>query len=75
MGLIRSPSLNSHAPIRLKPPDTTLAYYASFISLSATVSIDRPALPWQAQHTASRLAKTQDLIPGRIMTWVANEQN
>ena len=33
----------------------TLAYYAAFITLGATVSIGGPALPWLAQHTASRL--------------------
>ena len=43
------------ADTRLKPMTATLAYYAAFITLGATVSIGGPALPWLAQHTASRL--------------------
>ena len=43
------------ATTRLKPMTATLAYYAAFITLGATVSIGGPALPWLAQHTASRL--------------------
>jgi len=47
--------LNSPAPTRPKPLTATLAYYAAFITLGATVSIGGPALPWLAQNTASRL--------------------
>ena len=47
--------MNSPTPTRLKPLTATLAYYAAFITLGATVSIGGPALPWLAQHTASRL--------------------
>ncbi len=47
--------MNSPTPARLKPLTATLAYYAAFITLGATVSISGPALPWLAQHTASRL--------------------
>lgn len=43
------------ADTRFKPMTATLAYYAAFITLGATVSIGGPALPWLAQHTASRL--------------------
>jgi len=47
--------LNSPVPARLKPLTATLAYYAAFITFGATVSIGGPALPYLAQHTASRL--------------------
>jgi MFS transporter, FHS family, Na+ dependent glucose transporter 1 len=47
--------LDHLADTRFKPMTTTLAYYAAFITLGATVSIGGPALPWLAQHTASRL--------------------
>jgi FHS family Na+ dependent glucose MFS transporter 1 len=47
--------LNISASTRLKPLTATLAYYAAFITLGATVSIGGPALPWLARHTASRL--------------------
>ncbi len=48
-------SKNSVTPTRLEPLTATLAYYAAFITLGATVSISGPALPWLAQHTSSRL--------------------
>jgi len=51
----RRPSLNNPAPTLPKPLTATLAYYAAFITLGATISIGGPALPWLAQHTASRL--------------------
>jgi len=47
--------LDNLAHTRLKPITATLAYYAAFITLGATVSIGGPALPWLAQHTATRL--------------------
>jgi FHS family Na+ dependent glucose MFS transporter 1 len=47
--------LDHLADTRFKPMTATLAYYAAFITLGATVSIGGPALPWLAQHTASRL--------------------
>ncbi len=47
--------MNNPAPTRPKPLTATLAYYAAFITLGATISIGGPSLPWLAQHTASRL--------------------
>jgi FHS family Na+ dependent glucose MFS transporter 1 len=47
--------LNHSTATRLKPLTSTLAYYAAFITLGATISIGGPALPWLARHTASRL--------------------
>jgi FHS family Na+ dependent glucose MFS transporter 1 len=40
---------------RPRPLTTTLAYYAAFITLGATVSIGGPALPFLAQNTSSPL--------------------
>jgi len=47
--------LNRYTPTQLKPLTATLAYYAAFITLGATIAIGGPALPWLARHTASRL--------------------
>jgi FHS family Na+ dependent glucose MFS transporter 1 len=49
--------LNTPAPPHTRPNPliATLAYYAAFITLGATVSIAGPALPWLAQHTSTRL--------------------
>lgn len=33
----------------------TFAYYATYITLGATMALSGPALPWLAQHTASRI--------------------
>lgn len=48
-------SLNNTTPTSFKPLTTTFAYYATFITLGATMAISGPALPWLARHTASRL--------------------
>jgi FHS family Na+ dependent glucose MFS transporter 1 len=47
--------LNRFTPTQLKPLTATLAYYAAFITLGATIAISGPALPWLARQTASRL--------------------
>ncbi|HEX7620202.1 MAG TPA: MFS transporter, partial [Anaerolineales bacterium] len=47
--------MNNTTPTSFKPLTTTFAYYATFITLGATMAISGPALPWLARHTASRL--------------------
>jgi FHS family Na+ dependent glucose MFS transporter 1 len=47
--------LDTPAVTRLNPLTATLAYYAAFITLGATVSISGPSLPWLAQNTSSPL--------------------
>lgn len=47
--------MNNATATQFKPLTATFAYYAAFITLGATVSLTGPALPWLAQHTASRL--------------------
>jgi len=47
--------LNNPTPTQLKRLTATFAYYATFITLGATMAISGPALPWLARHTASRI--------------------
>ena len=47
--------MNNPSPTRAERLTATFAYYATYITLGATMAISGPALPWLAQHTASRL--------------------
>jgi FHS family Na+ dependent glucose MFS transporter 1 len=47
--------LNNLTPTRSQQMTATFAYYATYITLGATIAINGPALPWLAQHTASRI--------------------
>lgn len=42
-------------PAPSKRLTSTFAYYATFITLGATMALSGPALPWLARHTASRI--------------------
>jgi FHS family Na+ dependent glucose MFS transporter 1 len=68
------PSLNSPTPTRLKPLTTTLAYYATFITLGATMAISGPALPWLAQHTASRLDQISIIFIANSLGYMLGSQ-
>jgi FHS family Na+ dependent glucose MFS transporter 1 len=47
--------LNNSAPAPSKRLTSTFAYYATYITLGATMALSGPALPWLARHTSSRL--------------------
>jgi FHS family Na+ dependent glucose MFS transporter 1 len=47
--------LNNPYSNRSKQLTATFAYYATYITLGATMALSGPALPWLAQHTTSRI--------------------
>jgi FHS family Na+ dependent glucose MFS transporter 1 len=47
--------LNNSTPNQFHRLTSTFAYYATYITLGATMALSGPALPWLARHTSSRL--------------------
>jgi MFS transporter, FHS family, Na+ dependent glucose transporter 1 len=66
--------LNSPAPTQFKPLTATFAYYAAFITLGATMAISGPALPWLAQHTASRLDQISTIFIASSLGYMVGSQ-
>jgi FHS family Na+ dependent glucose MFS transporter 1 len=66
--------LNNSTPTQFKPLTATFAYYAAFIALGATVSLTGPALPWLAQHTASRLDQISIIFAASSLGYMAGSQ-
>lgn len=66
--------MNSFSPTKLNPLTATLAYYAAFITLGGTLSIGGPALPWLAQHTASRLDQISVIFIGGSLGYMLGSQ-
>ena len=67
-------SLNNPAPLRFKPLTATFAYYVTFITLGATMALSGPALPWLAQHTASRLDQISIIFIASSLGYMAGSQ-
>ena len=66
--------MNIPTPTRFKPLAATLAYYATLITLGATMAINGPALPWLAQHTASRLDQISIIFVASSLGYMAGSQ-
>jgi MFS transporter, FHS family, Na+ dependent glucose transporter 1 len=66
--------LKNSTSAQLKPLNATLAYYASFISLGATVALTGPALPWLARHTASRLDQISIIFVASSLGYMGGSQ-
>ncbi len=66
--------MNQSTPRRLKPLTTTIAYYATFITLGATTAISGPALPWLAQHTASPLDQISIIFVASSLGYMLGSQ-
>ncbi|HEY5157984.1 MAG TPA: MFS transporter, partial [Anaerolineales bacterium] len=66
--------MNNPTPTRFKPLTATLAYYATFITLGATMAISGPALPWLAQHTASRIDQISIIFVASSLGYMAGSQ-
>jgi len=66
--------LNNPSPIRFKPLTATLAYYAAFITLGASMAISGPALPWLARHTASRLDQISIIFIASSLGYMAGSR-
>jgi FHS family Na+ dependent glucose MFS transporter 1 len=66
--------LNNSAPTRFKPLTATFAYYVAFITLGATMAISGPALPWLAQHTASRLDQISIIFIASSLGYMVGSQ-
>ncbi|MFH1524441.1 MAG: MFS transporter [Chloroflexota bacterium] len=66
--------MNNPTPTRFKPLAATLAYYATFITLGATMAINGPALPWLAQHTVSRLNQISIIFVASSLGYMAGSQ-
>ena len=66
--------MNHPTPTRLKPLTTTIAYYATFITLGATTAISGPALPWLAQHTASTLDQISIIFVASSLGYMLGSQ-
>ena len=66
--------MNNSTPTQFKPLTATFAYYGAFIALGATVSLTGPALPWLAQHTASRLDQISIIFAASSLGYMAGSQ-
>jgi FHS family Na+ dependent glucose MFS transporter 1 len=66
--------LNNPTSIQFKPRTATFAYYAAFITLGATMSLNGPALPWLAQHTASRLDQISIIFAASSLGYMVGSQ-
>jgi FHS family Na+ dependent glucose MFS transporter 1 len=66
--------LNNPTPASFKPLTTTIAYYATFITLGATMAISGPALPWLAGHTTSRLDQISIIFIASSLGYMAGSQ-
>jgi MFS family permease len=67
-------SLNNSTPTQFKPLTATFAYYASFITLGAAMSLTGPALPWLAQHTASRIDQISIIFAASSLGYMIGSQ-
>ena len=47
--------MNNSTPKQFQRLTSTFAYYATYITLGATMALSGPALPWLARHTSSRI--------------------
>jgi MFS transporter, FHS family, Na+ dependent glucose transporter 1 len=59
---------------RFKPLTATFAYYTTFITLGATAALSGPALPWLAQHTASRLNQISVIFIAGSLGYITGSQ-
>ena len=59
---------------QFKPLAATFAYYASFITLGASMSLTGPALPWLAQHTASLLDQISIIFAASSLGYMVGSQ-
>ena len=66
--------MNSSTSTRFKPLTATFAYYAAFITLGATTALTGPALPWLAQHTASRLDQISIIFAASSLGYMVGSQ-
>jgi len=66
--------LNNSTSTPFKPLTATFAYYAAFITLGATMSLTGPALPWLAQHTASRLDQISIIFAASSLGYMIGSQ-
>ena len=66
--------MNNSTSTPFKPLTATFAYYAAFITLGATMSLTGPALPWLAQHTASRLDQISIIFAASSLGYMIGSQ-
>jgi FHS family Na+ dependent glucose MFS transporter 1 len=66
--------LNNSTSTRFKPLSATFAYYATFITLGATMAITGPALPWLAEHTASRIDQISIIFIASSLGYMTGSQ-
>jgi MFS transporter, FHS family, Na+ dependent glucose transporter 1 len=66
--------LNNPTSIRFKPLTATFSYYATFITLGATMALSGPALPWLAQHTNSRLDQISAIFIASSLGYMVGSQ-
>ncbi len=66
--------LNNHTPPSFNPLTATIAYYATFITLGATMALSGPALPWLAGHTSSRLDQISIIFIASSLGYMAGSQ-
>lgn len=66
--------MTDFTPTRFKPLTSTFAYYAAFITLGATMSINGPALPWLARQTTSRLDQISIIFVASSLGYMAGSQ-
>ncbi len=59
---------------RFKPLTITFAYYVTFITLGATMSLIGPSLPWLAQHTLSRLDQISGIFIASSLGYMIGSQ-
>jgi FHS family Na+ dependent glucose MFS transporter 1 len=66
--------LKNPTPASFKPLTATIAYYAAFITLGATMALVGPSLPWLAQHTSSRLDQISIIFISSSLGYMAGSQ-
>ena len=66
--------MNKPAPTRFKSLTSTFAYYATFITLGATIALGGPSLPWLAEHTASRLDQISIIFIASSLGYMVGSQ-
>lgn len=66
--------MNNPTPTPFKPLTATIAYYATFITLGATMAISGPALPWLAGHTSSHLDQISIIFIASSLGYMAGSQ-
>jgi FHS family Na+ dependent glucose MFS transporter 1 len=66
--------LTNPAPTPFKPLTATFAYYATFITLGATMAMSGPALPWLAENTTSRIDQISIIFIAASLGYMTGSQ-